>query len=275
MNRAFIRPEVTMAYEDDYFGAPWASPEAVVLVHGVAESSRAWTQWVPLVAADFRVIRPDLPGFGESTVPSSYDWSPAQYAADLVGLLDVLELENVHLVAAKYGGTIAMSLASTWPSRVKSLAVFSSPVVHPATVKDAEDVRENGVREWAARTQRSRLGSAASEAQLKWWTDDLMGIADARAVTGCQMALATSTVGTIINRITAPTVIATAEESGLQTVDAARAYQRLIPNSRLEILPGDAYHLAAVQVENCADIATDLIRATADNTAGTAPDVNK
>ena len=42
-----IDPTLSMYYEDDYFGEAWLEPETVLLVHGVAESSRAWVAWVP------------------------------------------------------------------------------------------------------------------------------------------------------------------------------------------------------------------------------------
>src|SRR4051794_40841137 len=67
MPKIEVRPGLTMAYEDDCFAAPWSAPETVVLVHGNCESSRAWTQWVPLVAGRYRVVRLDMPGFGAST----------------------------------------------------------------------------------------------------------------------------------------------------------------------------------------------------------------
>ena len=60
-------------------------PETVVMVHGNSESSRAWTRWVPHLAGKYRVLRPDLPGFGASTEPAGYGWSAAELAADSGG----------------------------------------------------------------------------------------------------------------------------------------------------------------------------------------------
>jgi 3-oxoadipate enol-lactonase len=45
---------LALYYEDDYFGPAWLEPEAVVLVHGVAESSVAWRAWVPALSAKYR-----------------------------------------------------------------------------------------------------------------------------------------------------------------------------------------------------------------------------
>src|SRR5579863_1219490 len=54
-------------YREDWLGAPWLKPEHVVLIHGNLETGTAWFGWVPRMAQEFRVLRPDLPGFGHST----------------------------------------------------------------------------------------------------------------------------------------------------------------------------------------------------------------
>ncbi|HEY4140092.1 MAG TPA: alpha/beta fold hydrolase, partial [Pseudolabrys sp.] len=103
--RVEIRPGVWIAYEDHWFGEPWITPETVVMVHGNAESSRAWTCFVPHLARHYRVVRPDLPGFGQSPEPTGYGWSARELASDLGLFLDALKLESIHLIGAKYGGS--------------------------------------------------------------------------------------------------------------------------------------------------------------------------
>src|SRR6185369_6999841 len=72
---------VSVRDEDDWLGEPWTTPETVVMVHGNSESSRAWTMWVPHLSGRYRVIRPDLPGFGASSEPPGYGWSAQELAA--------------------------------------------------------------------------------------------------------------------------------------------------------------------------------------------------
>ena len=62
-------------FRDDWFGEPWRKPETVVLIHGALESGVVWYAWVPTLAKEFRVVRPDLPGCGLSTVPAGFEWS--------------------------------------------------------------------------------------------------------------------------------------------------------------------------------------------------------
>src|SRR5262249_15689423 len=161
-----------MAYEDHWFGEPWTVPQTVVMVHGNSESSRAWAPWVPHLSGKYRVVRPDLPGFGASPVPKDYSWSAGELAADIGRFLDALGTERCHRIAAKEGGLAGMQLAGTQPQRLFSLCLFGSPIRGSGS-GNADAIRAKGVRQWAADTMRSRLGSSASEAQIQWWTDEL------------------------------------------------------------------------------------------------------
>ena len=83
MPRARIDDTLEMHYELDDYTDPWTTPETILLVHGVADTSKAWFAWVPLLARRFRVLRPDLRGFGQSSLPPpGYPWSVAGLAED-------------------------------------------------------------------------------------------------------------------------------------------------------------------------------------------------
>jgi 3-oxoadipate enol-lactonase len=251
MDKVEIRPGVTVAYEDDWFGPPWTVPETVVMVHGNSESSRAWTCWVPHLAGRYRVIRLDLPGFGASSEPPGYGWSAPELAADIGRFLDALGIARCHLIGAKYGGSACMQLASDQPGRLLSLCLFGSPVRGSGS-GNADLIRAKGVRQWATETMRSRLGSAASEAQMRWWADELMGKTNPRAAFGASAARIDMELEQKLSLITAPTLIVTTQESGLQSVAAVEQYARRIPDARVLVLPGDSYHIAAVEPELCA-----------------------
>jgi len=258
MLKVEIRSGVFMAYEDDWFGRPWTVPEAVVMIHGNSESSRAWTCWVPHLAGKYRVIRPDLPGFGASTEPPGYGWSAAELAADIGRFLDALRIERCHLIGAKYGGSACLLFAGEFPHRLRSLAVFGSPFRGSGT-GNADRIRAVGVRQWAAETQRSRLGSTAPPEQVAWWTDELMGKTSRRAALGAASARIDMDLGDRLARIAVPTLIATTRESGLQSVDAVERSAARIPDVRVVVLPGDSYHIGAVEPDLCAGHAVRFI----------------
>jgi 3-oxoadipate enol-lactonase len=251
MHKVEVRPGVTMAYEDDWFGPPWTVPETVVMVHGNSESSRAWTCWVPHLAGRYRVVRLDLPGFGASSEPPGYGWSAPELAADIGLFLDALGIAKCHLIGAKYGGSACMQLASEQPGRLLSLCLFGSPVRGSGS-GNADLIRAKGVRQWATETMRSRLGSTASQAQMRWWADELMGKTSPRAAFGASAARIDMELEQKLERITAPTLIVTTQESGLQSVEAVERYARRIPDARVLVLPGDSYHIVAVEPDLCA-----------------------
>ena len=62
-----------------------------------------------------------------------------------------------------------------------------------------------------------------------------------------------------LSRIAAPTLIVTTTESGLQSVEAVERYAKRFPDARVLVLPGDSYHIAAVEPELCARHALEFI----------------
>jgi pimeloyl-ACP methyl ester carboxylesterase len=252
MKNVAIRPGVSMAYRDDCFVEPWIEPETIVAVHGNAESSRSWTCWVPYLTRRYRLVRPDMPGFGASNAPADYGWSVNELADDLGRFLDAMNIAKCHLIGAKYGGSVATQFAIDHSDRLLSLSLFGSPVRGSGS-GNADMIREFGVREWAAKTQRSRLGSATSDAQLAWWTDELMGKTNRLAAFSSSSARIDMELENRLPRIGCPTLILTTTESGLQSVAAVEAYAKRIPDSRVVVLGGDSYHVAAAQPDICAE----------------------
>lgn len=254
-----IRSGVSLAYEDDYFGEAWeASPQTIVMVHGNAELSRAWICWVPHLSRKYRVLRPDMPGFGASSAPAGYGWTVTELATDLGRFLDALSIAKCHLVAAKYGGSVAMRFAIDHADRLLSLSLFGSPVRGSGS-GNADKIKTLGVRGWAANTQRARLGSAASDAQIAWWTD-MMATTNPRAAFAASSARIEMDLEQELGRFTCPTFIVTTKESGLQSVAAVESYARQMRDARVIVLPGDSYHIAAVEPDLCAGHLLDFLQ---------------
>jgi 3-oxoadipate enol-lactonase len=259
MEKVEIRPGVWMAYEDHWFGAPWTTPQTVVMIHGNSESSRAWTQWVPHLAGKYRVVRPDLPGFGASTEPPGYGWSAPEFAADIGRFLDALAIDACHLIGAKYGGSACMQFAAGNSRRLRSLCLFGSPFRGSGS-GNADAIRTKGVRQWAADTQRARLGSDAPDAQVRWWTDELMGKTSARAAFSASSARIDMDLDALLPRITVPTLMVTTQESGLQSIATVERHAARLPDAEVIVLPGDSYHIAAVEPDLCARHALEFMQ---------------
>ncbi len=139
-----------------------------------------------------------------------------------------------------------MRLAIDQPHRLRSLCLFGSPVRGSGS-GNADLIRAKGVRQWAADTMRSRLGHTASDAQVLWWTEELMGKTSARAAYNASASRIDMELENELSRIAARDRTDAEAESGLQSVEAVERYAARIPVSRVIVLPGDSYHIAAVE----------------------------
>src|SRR5260370_118570 len=83
---------------------------------------------------------------------------------------------------------------------------FGSPIRGSGT-GNADLIRAKGVRQWAADTMRARLGTLASDAQMKWWAEELMGKTSARAAYSASASRIDMDLENELPRITAPTLI--------------------------------------------------------------------
>src|ERR1700744_1489997 len=107
----------------------------VVLLHGFPDSGRLWRHQVPaLAAAGFRVIVPDLRGYGRSGKPAAVEpYALPLLAADVQAVLAREQVERAHVVGHDWGAALAWALASLAPASVDHLAVLS--VGHPSTLR--------------------------------------------------------------------------------------------------------------------------------------------
>jgi pimeloyl-ACP methyl ester carboxylesterase len=118
---------------------------AVLLLHGFPDSSQLWRHQIPaLVGAGMRAVAPDLRGFGESERPEGVEeYAIARSVADMVALLDALDVERAHVVGHDWGAGLAWALAAYVPARVERLIVMS--VGHPnALRRPSIEQREKG-----------------------------------------------------------------------------------------------------------------------------------
>ncbi len=100
----------------------------LILIHGFISSNLVWSDvFLPLAGAGFRVIAPDLPGYGYSDKPNNAEYTIESQTRAVLGLMDRLEIEKATLVGASYGGAVAATLALDHPERVERL-VLVGPV---------------------------------------------------------------------------------------------------------------------------------------------------
>ncbi|HET8756705.1 MAG TPA: alpha/beta fold hydrolase [Solirubrobacteraceae bacterium] len=101
------------------------SGPALLLLHGITDSSATWEGVAPALADHFTLIAPDLLGHGESATPRG-DYSLGAHASGARDVLTALGIERVTVVGHSLGGGIAMQFAYQFPERCERLVLVSS-----------------------------------------------------------------------------------------------------------------------------------------------------
>jgi 3-oxoadipate enol-lactonase len=221
-------------------GEPLRKPQAVVLIHGNDESSVEWYAWVPRMAQQYRLIRPDLPGLGHSNIPPGFDYTLPYLATFVSKVMDKAGVDSAHIIGAKTGGAVAARFAADYPKRTRTLVVVGGPL---ATFKVADP---------SPIPQRDRLGSNVAQEMIAYW-NTLFNRGDREGVKGLNKSLSNFDFAKegVLQRITAPTLVITADRTKMHSVEKARVQQMQIPNSRLVVIRSDAYHIAAANADEC------------------------
>lgn len=105
-------------------GAPGAA--VLLLLHGFGGDKDNWTRFSRALVRDYRVIAPDLPGFGDSARHADWDYSLMAQRGRLEGFVAALELGPLHIAGNSMGGHLAALYAHAHPEQVRSLMLLNN-----------------------------------------------------------------------------------------------------------------------------------------------------
>lgn len=115
-------------FKDEGAGAP------LLLLHGTGSSLHTWDGWVERLAGDFRLIRPDIPGFGLTGPDPTGDYSARRRVGILAALLDALGVERASVAGNSLGGLLALKFAIAFPERTDRLILLDA-AGHPDQIR--------------------------------------------------------------------------------------------------------------------------------------------
>jgi 3-oxoadipate enol-lactonase len=196
------------------------------------------------------VVRYDLRGHGASPVPPG-PYALADLGADLVQLLDRLDIARAHLVGLSLGAMVSLWVAARHPARVRRLAVCCTAA------------RLGPPEAWAERARVVRAGGAGAIAEAvvdRWFTPGfrqrdperlatmrtLVAATSREGYAGCCAAIETMDLRGDLPAITAPTLAIAGADDPATPPERLREIAEAIPGARLAVVPGAA-HLANVE----------------------------
>lgn len=262
---------------------------AILLIHGMAGSSRTWKEVMPLLARDYTVIAPDLLGHGESAKPLG-DYSLGAFASGLRDFLGVLGVERVTVVGQSLGGGVAMQLAYQHPEICERLVLVGSgglgrevswilraltlpgaeilmPVFFPAFVRDLGNRVSRFLhrRGWhaphVAETWRAYASLSESENRHAF-VRTLRAVVDpgGQSVSAADRLYLAAGI---------PTLIIWGDEDDIIPVSHAYDAHEAIPGSRLEIFAGAGHFVHVQEPQRFAEVLGDFIETTAPGSVAT------
>ncbi|HEY2769483.1 MAG TPA: 3-oxoadipate enol-lactonase [Solirubrobacteraceae bacterium] len=238
-----------------------ADAAAVVLSPSLGTELSMWEAQARRLSADHRVISYDLRGHGRSPVPPG-PYSIADLGADLIDLLDRLDVERASLCGISIGGMVSMWVAAHAPERVDRLVVCcSSAHIDPeGTYRErAALVREQGMAVVAEGALERWFTAGFRDAHpdlVRWVCERLLAVS-IEGYAGCCEALADEDLRSELGSIRAPTLVLAGAEDPATPVEHSEAIAAGIAGSRLEVV-ADAAHLANLgQPEVVSDLIVD------------------
>jgi pimeloyl-ACP methyl ester carboxylesterase len=239
---------VTLSYADEGIGEP------VVLVHGFPLSSELWRPQRAALSASYRVLTPDLRGFGSSDPPYGAI-TVDTYADDLVALLDALGVGAATFAGLSMGGYILMALVRRHPERVRGLMLLATKASGDNEAgKQGRNAMIALVREAGAEAVAEKMLPNMLTARTREQSEELVAfvrhmMADS-PVEGIAAALEAlrdrpDSIKTL-RACELPVLIVVGEEDQVTPPADASAMRDALGRSRLEVIP-DAAHLVNLE----------------------------
>ena len=270
-----VTPEAELFYQDTGGDGP-----AVVLIHGWPLSHRMWEPQVrPLTEAGYRVISYDRRGFGSSAFPNGgYDYDT--FAADLKALMDDLDLRDAALVGFSMGGGEVARYIGTYGADRVSKAVLVSAVT-PYMLKTPDNptgVDRSVFEDMQAKLDEDRphflagfgkkfvgwgvLDHPVSQEMLDYaWSIAVM--AQPQATRDCVTAFGMTDFRDDVAKMTIPTLVVHGEADDIVPLETGgQAAAELLPNGRLEVMPGAPHGLTMTHTKPFNRLLLDFLGAS-------------
>jgi 3-oxoadipate enol-lactonase len=227
--------------------------DAPVLLLGgsLGTTLHMWDPQVPVLSADHRVIRFEHRGHGGSPVPNG-PYSIDELGADVLTMLDRLDLPRVSYCGLSIGGMVGQWLAINAPERVDRLILLCTSAHLPPAEnwqERAAAVREAGSPEVVADAVLARWFTPAfaeSHRDIVARYRAMISAIDGEGYAGCCEAIAAMDLRAGLPGITAPTLVVAGRQDPSIPPEHAEAIAAAVPGARLEILDPSA-HLASVE----------------------------
>ena len=246
---------------------PWRKPVAtLVFCHGVGTDSNVWSDWLPVLASEFRLVRFDTRGFGLSTsCGSPASWTLDRFADDIVAVAAAAGAQRFHLVGESFGGTASLHLAARAESPVLTLTCVST--AHRGSGIELvrrwrEDLRLRGMQAWSDEMMDRRFHAGALTPAQHEWFATTQSACDPQSLLAVGELLVGTDLTAELADIAAPTLLLTPDGSPFVTVDLSSQILQRVPHGELAVFPHARHGLVFSHATQCAAAVRAFTRRT-------------
>lgn len=250
-------------YEIDDHTDPWRNAPYILLQHGFGRSSKFWYRCVPYLSRFYRVIRPDLRGFGRSapaTDPPD-EFTVEACIRDLEAILDAVGADSVHYCGESLGGILGMPFAAERPQRVRTLTLIASRVrLNPSSQERYRFGHESweaaltslGARAYAEAKNTADRFAPGTDPGLSAWFAQEQGTSRVESLVAVQRLARVIDTTPYLARIEAPVLAIYPSHGPITTPEQEALLKTHVRNLRLVHLPSHYHNLHLTQAAACA-----------------------
>jgi pimeloyl-ACP methyl ester carboxylesterase len=251
-----------VSYVDEGEGDP------VILLHGIPTWGYLWEEALVTLAREYRVLIPDLLGFGYSDKSDCFDRGIDRQAEMIAAWMDVLGVSSAAIAGHDIGGGVALRLATLMPQRVRRLGLLNTvcydswPIEAMLQLGHPEAYRKLSssttlmlLKQALKRGFASSPDSAFYDGLFAPYATEVGKLSLIRNAAALNTNLTTE-ITALLSRIQAPTLILWGEEDVFLVVAYAERLAKDIPSSRLVMIP-NARHFVMIDQ---ASIVSDRLR---------------
>jgi pimeloyl-ACP methyl ester carboxylesterase len=241
--------------------------EPLVMIRGLGSNSDHWYAQLPALRRQYRILLFDNPGIAR-TADQEGSYSISSMAEDVIALMDEVGFETAHIVSLSMGGMIAQEIAINHPERVKGLVLGVTHCGGEKQVRPSEAVMKIFAAMIQEGTEKAKMAAGAAlfapetlkshpEIAVRYTEISLRNPVPATILIKQMEAIQGFDAWDRLSRITAPTLVLTADQDVLIPPENSEILAERIPNAELVIIQGAGHQVFVEQ----ADASNDAILA--------------
>jgi 3-oxoadipate enol-lactonase len=227
---------------------PWGSRGSAVLFHhGIGTNHAIWSEWVPIIAANYSVIQFDMRGFGHSVAPDkAHLWSFQEMLDDVWNVVDAAGFHAVHLVGESFGATVVLAAALERPDRVLSLRMLNGAFKGQGLGeldKWDQQFSEDGIKGWSQRMMINRFHASACSPEALAWFEHEQSKTPPWVAIGLGRVLANVNLTPQLHNLNVATHMVLPDASPFVSVDHGHEFVSHVKHAQLRIVVGARHGL--------------------------------